>query len=112
MGAKVSVCPHIVDDVIMHEVVKGGLYELIGIGHTKNLVLLCELHQYLFEFVAMYKIRVLHVKFMKEVRWEGIQLCENFGVTRIFVGRMEDSRVVGWCSMRKVGRPGAWLFYS
>ena len=28
--------PHIFDDVVMHEVVKGGVFNFIGLGHKKN----------------------------------------------------------------------------
>ena len=28
------------------------------------------------------------------------------------VGRVESSLVRGWCSMRKVGRPGYWIILS
>ena len=34
--AKVSVRPLILDDVVMHVVVKGEIFEFIGIGPTKN----------------------------------------------------------------------------
>ena len=37
-----SVRPDIFDDVVMHEVVKGDVFEFVGIGHTKNLIALCE----------------------------------------------------------------------
>ena len=40
-----SVRPFIFDVVIMSVVVKGGVFEVIGHGITKNWVVLCELHQ-------------------------------------------------------------------
>ena len=43
--AKASICPCIFDDVVIHEVVKGGVFELIGRGRMKNWMVLCELHQ-------------------------------------------------------------------
>ena len=46
------VCQRIFDVVIMIVVVKGGLFELIGRGHTKNCMVLCELHQY-FSFLLL-----------------------------------------------------------
>ena len=51
--AKTSICPHISDDIVLHVVVNGDLFELIGLGRTKNGILLCELRQDWFEFVAM-----------------------------------------------------------
>ena len=45
MRAKASVRPHILDDVVMHVVVKGGAFEFIGTRRTKNWVVLSELHQ-------------------------------------------------------------------
>ena len=33
---KASVHPRISDDVVMHVVVKGGVFEFIGCGHTKT----------------------------------------------------------------------------
>ena len=43
--AKASVHPNMIDNVIMHEVVKGDVFEFIGIGSTKNWVVLCESRQ-------------------------------------------------------------------
>ena len=45
---KASFCPHILNDVIIHVVVKGDIFEFIGLGGTDNGILLCELHQNLF----------------------------------------------------------------
>ena len=42
---KASVCPHIFDEAIIHEVVKGDVFEFIGRGLTKNCMVLCESHQ-------------------------------------------------------------------
>ena len=48
LRAKASVFPRIFDDAVMHEVVKGCVFEFIGRGHTKNWVVCYELHQYCF----------------------------------------------------------------
>ena len=50
---KASVCPHILDGVVMHVVVKGGVFTFIGHGRTKNGIFLCESRQECFEFVTM-----------------------------------------------------------
>ena len=44
--AKASVRPHILDVVVMYDVVKGGVFEFIGRRFTKNCMVLCDLHQY------------------------------------------------------------------
>ena len=67
MRAKASVRPHILDDVVMHVVVKGGVFEFIGHGITSNRILLCESLHYWFEFVTMYKTQMTHVKVTKKV---------------------------------------------
>ena len=74
--AKASVCPHISDDVVMHVVVKGEVFEFIRLRRTKNSIVLCESRQDWFEFVVMYKTRMPHANFLKKLQWEGIQLCE------------------------------------
>ena len=79
MGAKVFVCPHIFDIAIMHEVVKGKVFDFVVLGRTKNWTVLCVLHQDYFWSVAMYKTRMPHANVMKKFRWEGIQLCAIFG---------------------------------
>ena len=43
--AKASVRPHIIDGALMHKVVKGGVFEFIGLGRTNNCIVFCELHQ-------------------------------------------------------------------
>ena len=45
LSAKASVRPRIFDDVVIHEVVKGDVFEFIGRGRTKNWMVLCESHQ-------------------------------------------------------------------
>ena len=82
--AKGSVRQHISGDVVMHIVVHGNVFEFIGCGRTKNGIVLCEFHQDWFEFVAMYKTLIPHANVIKKVLWEGIELCENFGGTRLF----------------------------
>ena len=44
--AKAYFQPHISYDVMIREVVKGGAFEFIGRGHTKNWIMLCKSHQY------------------------------------------------------------------
>ena len=68
----------------MHVVLKGGIFEFIGLGHTNNGIVLCELHQDWFEFSAMYKTQMSHENITKKFRWEGIKLCEILGGTRLF----------------------------
>ena len=53
--AKASVRPCISDDVVIHEVVKGDIFEFKVIGRMKNYILFFESHQDWFEFVEMYK---------------------------------------------------------
>ena len=38
----VYVLPCVFDDAVMHEAVKGIIFDFIGLGHTKNCILLCE----------------------------------------------------------------------
>ena len=70
--AKASVCPPILDTLVMHEVVKGGMFYSIGIGLMKNWIVLCESRQDWFEFVVMYKTCMPHVNVMKKVRLKEI----------------------------------------
>ena len=70
--AKVSFCTCILDDVVIHEVFKGDVFEFIGLGRTKSWIVLCELRQYWFEFFAMYKTSMSHANVMKKVLWERI----------------------------------------
>ena len=42
VGSKASVRLLILDDVVMHEVVKGGVFEFIGFVRMKNWIVLCE----------------------------------------------------------------------
>ena len=100
VGAKVSVRPHILDYIVMHEVVKGGVFEFIGLGRKKNWIVLCELRQDWFDFVAMYKTLMTDENAMKKVRWEGIKLCEIFGGARIF-SRESGSFKGAWVIHRK-----------
>ena len=46
--------------------------------------MLGESHQEWFYFVAIYNTCITHVNIMKKVRWEGIEMCDIFGGTRIF----------------------------
>ena len=48
--ANAYVRQHISDDVVMHEVFKGEVLDFIGIGRTKNCILLCESRQDWFGF--------------------------------------------------------------
>ena len=82
--AKTSVRPRISDDVIMHEVVEGGVFEFLGHGRTKNWVVLCGFHQDWFQSVVIYKTCMPHANVMKKVRWGLIQPCAIFGRTRLF----------------------------
>ena len=82
--AKASVYPHISDDVIIHVAVKGVIFDFIGFGGTKNMIILCESLQDLFKFIAIYHTQMTHVNFMKKVLWDGIKLYAIFGLTRLF----------------------------
>ena len=42
---KVYFLPHISDGVVMHAIVKGGIFEFICCVHTKNGIVFCEFHQ-------------------------------------------------------------------
>ena len=42
VGSNASVRLRILDDVVMHKVVKGGVFEFIWIGRMKNVIVLCE----------------------------------------------------------------------
>ena len=82
--AKESVRPHILDDVVMHVLVEGGAFEIIGGGFKKKYIVMCESLQYWFKFVVIYKNQMPHANVMKNVLWEGIKLCAIFGGTRFF----------------------------
>ena len=95
--SKAYVRPLILYDVLMHVLVKGDVFEFIGLGRTKNWIMLCESRQDWFEFSAMYNTCIPHANIMKDVRWEGIKLCAIFGGTRIFrhaSGSFKGGRVV------------------
>ena len=64
--SKVSVRPHILDLSVMNVVFKGDLFEFIGRRRTKNWMVLSELHQYWFSFVAMYNTRMPYANVMKK----------------------------------------------
>ena len=51
--ATMSVLPHILDDIVMHVIAKGDIFQFIGHGYTNTGIVLCESRQYWFEFVAM-----------------------------------------------------------
>ena len=59
--------PHIYDDVIMHVIFKGELFEFICHGRTKNRVVFCELYQDWFEFIEVYKTQTTRVNVKKKV---------------------------------------------
>ena len=95
--AKSSVRPHTSNDVVMHEVFKWNVFYFIGLGHTKNYIVLYELRQYWFKFFAMYKTRVPNSNVMKKLYWEKIKLCTIFGGKRPLSrtsGRFKGGRVV------------------
>ena len=83
--AKASVRPCIPYNVIMFVVVEGNVFEFIVRRRTNNGVVLYELIQNWFEFVAMYNTQIPHENVMKKVRWEGIKLCAILGGTRTFI---------------------------
>ena len=53
--AKAYVPPHVSYDAVLRVLVKGGVINFIGIGETKNYIVLCELCLEWFDVVAMYK---------------------------------------------------------
>ena len=67
MRAKASVRPHIFDDVVIHEVVKGDVFEFIGLGRRNNWMVLCESHQEWFYFAVMYMTRMTLANVKKNV---------------------------------------------
>ena len=75
---KVYVRPHIFDDVVMHEVVKGGIFKFIGRICTNNCMVFCELHQDWFYFFSVYKTRMSNENVVKKFLWEVTQLCAIF----------------------------------
>ena len=50
----------------------------------------------------MYKTRMPHTNFMKKVLWEGIQLCENVGGSRV-CGRKSGNFNYGWVVYHEEG---------
>ena len=93
----------------MHVVFKGDLFEIIGCRYTKNWMVLCELHQEWFQFVTIYKTCMPHVNVMDKLQWEGIQLCDFLEKQDFLVMQVEYSSVIGWCIVKKGGRPGALI---
>ena len=65
--AKEFVRPHISDDVLTNEVVKGDVFEFVGLGHKRNWILLCDSQYDWFYFVVMYKIHMPHANDTKKV---------------------------------------------
>ena len=43
--SKASICPRMLYGVVRNVVFKGGVFEFIGLGITKNWIVLCELFQ-------------------------------------------------------------------
>ena len=70
--SKVSVCPHVSDDVVMHVIFKEDVFEFICCGRTKNRIVFCESLQDWFKFIAVFKPWVPCVNLTKKVRWGGI----------------------------------------
>ena len=64
--ANAYVCSRILDDFVMHIVVKGDVLEFVGLGRMKNCIVLCESLQEWFEFFATYKTRTQHENVMKK----------------------------------------------
>ena len=50
---KASVSPCIPYSLVMHVVTKGDVFDFIGHGRTKKRIVLCDLRQEWFDFVAM-----------------------------------------------------------
>ena len=55
------------DYVIMYVVFIEDIFGFIGFGSTKNGIVLCELRQDWFEFVAMYNTQMTHANVTKKV---------------------------------------------
>ena len=66
--SKASVCPRLSDDVIDNSIVVGCVFEIVWFGRTKNGIVLYELHQKRFEFIAMYKTQIPYVNVMNKVQ--------------------------------------------
>ena len=65
--AKASVLSRISNDFAMHEVVKWGAFEFIGLERTKNWIVLFELLKYWFECIVMYKICMTYSNVINKV---------------------------------------------
>ena len=102
---KAYVRPHVSYEVVMCVLFKGGVLEFIGSLGTNSWVVLRESLQNWFKVVAMYYTQMPRINGMKKVRWEGIKLCEKFGLTILLVGQVEASRVGGWCCVSRGGSP-------
>ena len=96
-----SVLPNTSDGVIMHELVKGDVFEFIGIGHKKNWIVFCKLSKDWFEFVAMYKTFIPHVHVAKKVNGREPKCVQFLEEQEFLARRMENSRLGGRCTVRK-----------
>ena len=65
--SKNSVRPCLYDEVVMHVISEGGVFEFLFRGCTNNCVVLYELRQYRFEFILMYKTQITCVNVIKKV---------------------------------------------
>ena len=52
---------------------------------------MCELREYVLEFIVTYKTEMTHINGMKDVQREGIKLCEKNCLQDLLVGRVETS---------------------
>ena len=78
------ICPFLSYDVTMHVIFEGGVFYFVYYIHIKNNIVLCELRQYWFEFIAIYKTEIPCVNFMNKVQWEVIKKCVILGQKLFF----------------------------
>ena len=69
MRAEASICSRVSDNVVMRVIFKGGIFEFMCRGCTRNGIFLRESWKKLFEFIAMYKTLIPCVNVMNNLQW-------------------------------------------
>ena len=72
LRVKASVHPRVSYDGVIHLIVKGGIFEFICHGRTKNGILFCESLQNWCECIEIYNTQMPLVNVTKKLQWEGI----------------------------------------
>ena len=107
-----SVCPRVTDDLVIYKAVEQDVLDFIRPGGTNNLILLCDLCQNFLEFLWCTRLKY-HMSMVWRVyggRVLNCMLC--FDGCYSLVGKVEYSRVGGWCCLRKGGIPGALIRHA